>query len=160
MLAYICKACLLMHARVCGLYLISALCHHLICGLPSFWFIVLVSPMHKDLRTAWADDSVCRLLHSRGGGGEKARKVKIKSLWTNSLFDQAAQRWMDFSAKSRRQLREERCFRFISPRLPFFFFPLIHIVVSFVYSPLLCYGECQASLSWLHTNTHMHIQWL
>lgn len=55
-------------------------------------------------------------------GGEKARKVKIKSLWTNSLFDQAAQRWMDFSAKSRRQLREERCFRFISPRLPFFFF--------------------------------------
>lgn len=23
-----------MHACVCGLYLISALCHHLICGLP------------------------------------------------------------------------------------------------------------------------------
>lgn len=55
---------------------------------------------------------------------KKARKVKIKLLWTNSLFDQAAQRWMDFSAKSRGQLREERCFCFISPCLPFF--PLSH----------------------------------
>lgn len=58
-----------MHACVCGLYLISALCHHLNCGLPSFWSIVLKSPMHKDLWTAWTGELVCQAVAVGHGGG-------------------------------------------------------------------------------------------
>lgn len=49
-----------MHACVCGLYLISALCHQLNCGLPSSWSIVFISPMYKDPWTAWTGELVCQ----------------------------------------------------------------------------------------------------
>lgn len=70
----------------------------------SFRLIVSVSPVHKEKKPA---DHMGQLIGlqavavRRGAGGceKKARKVKIKLLWTNSFFDQAAQWWKAFSLK-------------------------------------------------------------
>lgn len=69
-----------MHACVCGLYLISAFCHHLICGLPPFGCIVLSLPYIKvsesglEAVARWGEVGVVYLEE------KKARKVKIKLL--------------------------------------------------------------------------------
>lgn len=78
-----------------------------------------------------------------------AWKVQIKLLWTNFDFDQGTQWWKAFSPKSQKKLS---CAAFL--------FHLLHIVVSSVFFLPLCNGECQAFLSWLHTNAHMNIELL
>lgn len=82
------------YACVCGLNLVSGLCHYLICGLPPFG---LLSPYLQ-----------CIKAYRPVGEGAvwRRRKVKIKLLWTNSLFDQVVHWWKAFFSTS--QLWEER----------------------------------------------------
>lgn len=91
--------------------------------------------MHKDLWTTWISELACQAVAVEWGWGlcleeRKARKVKIKLLWTNSLFDQAAQQWKVFLPEVRACLErgDEDMYCSVSPRL--FSFTLVLAVCT------------------------------